>query len=68
MTSCQFELEFASCQLELNCCIEKLYVTEALFSSPWNAKYQLLWNDEMQNVKIFMGVFSFKMPNFSWGA
>jgi hypothetical protein len=24
-----------------------------------NAKYQLLWNDEMQNAKIFMGVFSF---------
>jgi hypothetical protein len=23
-----------------------------------NAKYQLLWNDEMQNVKIFMGVLS----------
>jgi hypothetical protein len=23
-----------------------------------NAKCQLLWNDEMQNVKIFMGVFS----------
>jgi hypothetical protein len=23
-----------------------------------NAKYQLLWNDEMQNAKIFMGVFS----------
>jgi hypothetical protein len=24
-----------------------------------NTKYQLLWNDEMQNAKIFMGVFSF---------
>jgi hypothetical protein len=24
-----------------------------------NAKCQLLWNDEMQNAKIFMGVFSF---------
>jgi hypothetical protein len=24
-----------------------------------NVKCQLLWNDEMQNVKIFMGVFSF---------
>jgi hypothetical protein len=23
-----------------------------------NAKYQLIWNDEMQNAKIFMGVFS----------
>jgi hypothetical protein len=23
-----------------------------------NAKYQLLWNDEIQNAKIFMGVFS----------
>jgi hypothetical protein len=23
-----------------------------------NAKCQLLWNDEMQNAKIFMGVFS----------
>jgi hypothetical protein len=23
-----------------------------------NAKYQLLWNDEMQNTKIFMDVFS----------
>jgi hypothetical protein len=23
-----------------------------------NAKYQLLWNDEMQNTKIFMGLFS----------
>jgi hypothetical protein len=23
-----------------------------------NAKYQLLWNDEMQNAKIFMSVFS----------
>jgi hypothetical protein len=30
----------------------------AVFSSPWNAKCQLLWNDEMQNAKIFMGVFS----------
>jgi hypothetical protein len=29
----------------------------AVFSSPWNAKCQLLWNDEMQNDKIFMGVF-----------
>jgi hypothetical protein len=24
-----------------------------------NAKYQLLWNDEMQNAEIFMGVFSY---------
>jgi hypothetical protein len=24
-----------------------------------NAKCQLLWNDEMQNAKFFMGVFSF---------
>jgi hypothetical protein len=23
-----------------------------------NTKYQLLWNDEMQNAKIFMSVFS----------
>jgi hypothetical protein len=23
-----------------------------------NTKYQLLWNDEMQNAKIFIGVFS----------
>jgi hypothetical protein len=33
-----------------------------------NAKYQLLWNDEMQNVKIFMGVFSsIKNAKFLWG-
>jgi hypothetical protein len=30
----------------------------AVFSSVWNAKCQLLWDDEMQNAKIFMGVFS----------
>jgi hypothetical protein len=24
-----------------------------------NTKYQLLWNDEIQNAKIFMSVFSF---------
>jgi hypothetical protein len=24
-----------------------------------NAKCQILWNDEMQNAKIFIGVFSF---------
>jgi hypothetical protein len=37
-----------------------------------NAKYQLLWNDEMQNAKIFMGVFSSMengylfAKNFAW--
>jgi hypothetical protein len=33
-------------------------IIKAVFSSLWNVKYQLLWNDEMQNAKIFMGVFS----------
>jgi hypothetical protein len=33
-----------------------------------NAKYQLLWNDEMQNVKIFIGVFStIQNANFFMG-
>jgi hypothetical protein len=33
-----------------------------------NVKCQLLWNDEMQNAKIFMGVFSsIQNANFSWG-
>jgi hypothetical protein len=33
-----------------------------------NAKCQLLWNDEMQNVKIFMVcLVPSKMLNFSWG-
>jgi len=29
-----------------------------VFSFSWNAKCQLLWNDEIHNVKIFIGVFS----------
>ena len=32
---------------------------KALVSSPWNAKCQLLWNDEMWNIKIFKIMFSF---------
>jgi hypothetical protein len=28
------------------------------FHGMQNAKYQLLWNDEMQNAKFFIGVFS----------